>query len=203
MKLTWRGHACFAVESAGYRIMLDPYHEVTGLPDISGEANEALCSHFHHDHCYVEELTLLGGVSPFAVEKVASFHDDKQGALRGDNVMHILSAEGLRVAHLGDLGHMPDAEQEKMLAGLDVLLIPIGGTYTLDAAQAAELTKRLKPRMTVPMHYRKGSQGYEVLQTAEDFLQYFDESEICICEGNSIEVSAAALPRVAVLTYQG
>ena len=203
MKITWRGHACFAIESAGYRIMLDPYHEVTGLPDISGEVNEVLCSHFHRDHSYVEELTILGGVSPFTVEKVDCFHDDQQGALRGTNVIHILSAEGVRVAHLGDLGHMPEEELEKKLTGLDVLLIPIGGTYTLSAEQAAELVKRLKPRMTIPMHYRKGSQGYEVLQTVEEFLQYFDGETICHCDGNSMEVGEAALPAVAVLTYRG
>jgi len=203
MKLTWRGHACFAAESADYRILLDPYHEVVGLPDIAGETNEVLCSHFHRDHGYVEELTILGGESPFAVDKVDTFHDDQQGALRGTNVIHILSADGVRVAHLGDLGHMPDEEQEKKLMGLDALLIPIGGTYTLDADQAAELVKRLKPRMAIPMHYRKGSMGYEVLQTVEEFLCHFDKEEICLCEGNSIEVSKDVLPSIAVLTYQG
>lgn len=203
MKLTWRGHACFEVESGGYRILLDPYHEVVGLPDIAGEANEVLCSHFHRDHGYVEELKILGGVSPFTVEEIATFHDDQQGALRGTNTVRVFSADGVRVAHLGDLGHMPDAQQMAKLAGLDALMIPIGGTYTLDAAQAAELVKQLKPRMTIPMHYRKGGMGYEVLQTLEDFLCHFENAEICYCDGNSVTVTTEALPDIAIPVYQG
>jgi len=202
MKLTWRGHACFAIESGGYSILVDPYHEVEGLPDISGEANEVLCSHFHRDHSYVDGVKVLGGQSPFAVEKMETFHDDQEGALRGTNVVHIFSAEGLRVAHLGDLGHVPGEEHLEKLTGLDALLIPVGGTYTLDAVQAAALAKRLKPRMVIPMHYRKGSMGYAVLQTVEEFLCRFEEAEICRCEGNSIEVTDGPLPVVAVLTYQ-
>lgn len=203
MKLTWHGHACFAIESGGYRILVDPYHEVEGLPDISGEANEVCCSHFHRDHSYVDEVKVLGGTSPFAVEELDTFHDEEMGALRGKNTVRIFSADGVRVAHLGDLGHVPCEEQLKNLTGLDALLIPVGGTYTLDAEQAAALTKTLRPRMVIPMHYRKGAMGYAVLQTAEEFLAHFSEEEICRCEGNSIEVTKDELPAVAVLTYQG
>ena len=203
MKLTWRGHACFEVESGDYRIMLDPYHEVTGLPDIIGEANEVLCSHGHHDHSYVEKVHILGGESPFTVEELHTFHDDKAGALRGENTIHILSAEGLRLAHLGDLGHMLSDEQAKKLTGCDVLLIPIGGTYTLDAAQAAELTKQLKPRVTVPMHYRDGKLGYEVLENVDDFLKHFDGVPICRSEENHLVIDEKTAEQIAVLQYRG
>jgi len=203
MKITWRGHACFVVESSGYCIMLDPYHEVTGLEDISGEANEVLCSHGHHDHCYVEKVRIMDGVSPFAVERLDTFHDDREGALRGKNTIHILEAERLRVVHLGDLGHMPSEEQEKKLAGCDVLMIPIGGTYTLDSAQAALLTKRLKPRVVIPMHYRDGKLGYEVLECVDSFLRHFPDAEIHHSEENSLIIDQTTAEQIAVLRYQG
>lgn len=105
MKLTLLGHSCFAVESGGYRVVLDPYY-VESYPPLHTSANEVLCSHHHLDHDFVEavELTPRGG-SPFTVETVQAFHDDQGGALRGTNTIHVLAAEGLRVVHLGDLGH--------------------------------------------------------------------------------------------------
>ena len=105
MKLTLLGHSCFAVESGGYRVVLDPYY-VESYPPLHTSANEVLCSHHHRDHDFVEavELTPRGG-SPFTVETVQAFHDDQGGALRGTNTIHVLAAEGLRVVHLGDLGH--------------------------------------------------------------------------------------------------
>ena len=111
MKLTWLGHSCFAVESGGYRVVLDPYY-VESYPPLHTSANEVLCSHHHRDHDYVDavELTPRGG-SPFTVETVQAFHDDQGGALRGTNTIHILAAEGLRVVHLGDLGHELSEEQ--------------------------------------------------------------------------------------------
>ena len=206
LKLTWLGHACFALEAENYRILLDPYAPgyVPGLGMVKTSANKVLCSHQHADHAWQGIPVPLNEIHcPFTITAIPSFHDDAMGSKRGLNTIHVIEYNGLRVAHLGDLGHMPEEELEKKLTGLDVLLIPIGGTYTLSAAQAAELTKRLKPRMTIPMHYRKGSQGYEVLQTVEEFLQYFDGETICRCDGNSMEVGEAALPAVAVLTYQG
>ena len=97
MKLTWLGHSCFAVESGGYRVVLDPYY-VESYPPLHTSANEVLCSHHHRDHDFVEavELTPRGG-SPFTVETVQAFHDDQGGALRGTNTVHVLAAEGLRV----------------------------------------------------------------------------------------------------------
>ena len=111
MKLTWLGHSCFAVESGGYRVVLDPYY-VESYPPLHTSANEVLCSHHHRDHDYVEAVELTPrGDSPFTVETVQAFHDDQGGALRGTNTIHILAAEGLRVVHLGDLGHELSGEQ--------------------------------------------------------------------------------------------
>ena len=185
MKLTWLGHSCFAVESGGYRVVLDPYY-VESYPPLHTSANEVLCSHHHRDHDFVEavELTPRGG-SPFTVETVQAFHDDQGGALRGTNTIHVLAAEGLRVVHLGDLGHELSGEQLAPLRSCDALLIPVGGFYTIDAETARRVADAIAPRVIVPMHYRHGSHGYDVIATAEDFLRLYPADEVHCLDGSS------------------
>ena len=148
MKLTWLGHSCFAVESGGYRVVLDPYF-VESYPPLHTSANEVLCSHHHRDHDYVDavELTPRGG-SPFTVETVQAFHDDQGGALRGTNTIHVLAAEGLRVVHLGDLGHELSGEQLAPLRGCDALY-PADEVHCLDGS-SFELTPDAPRGVIVP-----------------------------------------------------
>ena len=117
MKLIWNGHACFTLESEDYRIVLDPY-TLEVYPPLSVEADEALCSHGHRDHCHTEAVTFrTDGKSPFAVRKLATFHDGEKGALRGENTVHIIDGEGMRIVHCGDLGHLLSGEQLAALLG--------------------------------------------------------------------------------------
>ena len=132
MKLTWMGHACFLLEQDGYRIVTDPYTGVEGYPPLHAEAHAIFSSHHHFDHNAVHCVKLLPGKdSPFTVREVAACHDDQGGALRGTNTIHVLAAEGLRVVHLGDLGHELSGEQLAPLRGCDALLITVGGFYTI------------------------------------------------------------------------
>ena len=95
MELIWRGHSCFVLRIGSFRLMLDPYKEVPGLPDIAGDTVDAvLCSHGHRDHSYTDALHILGGAAPFGCERIATFHDGEGGALRGVNTVHRLTAEG-------------------------------------------------------------------------------------------------------------
>lgn len=177
MKLTWLGHSCFLVEQDGYRIVLDPYTEVTGHADIRAEAHEVLCSHQHFDHNAVEGVTLLEKrESPFTIRKVETCHDEQGGALRGENTIHILSAGGVSVAHMGDLGHQLTAEQLEKLGNVDGILIPVGGTYTVDAEGAKQVCDAVNPKWVIPMHYRHGSHGFPVLLTVEEFAQLWPET---------------------------
>ncbi|MBE6996458.1 MAG: hypothetical protein E7429_07035, partial [Ruminococcaceae bacterium] len=151
MKLTWLGHACFAVEQDGYTIILDPYTGVPGHADIHTEAHAVLCSHGHFDHAAVDGVALLGEKkNPFTIRAVDTFHDEQGGALRGENRIHILAAGGVTVAHLGDLGHPLTAEQLAAVGRVDGVLIPVGGTYTLDAAGAKAVCDALHPKWVVP-----------------------------------------------------
>lgn len=187
MKLTWLGHACFLVEQDGYRIVLDPYTEVVGHADVRTQAHEVLCSHQHFDHNAVDGVTLLPGrTSPFTVRTVKTCHDDQGGVLRGENTIHILTAGGVTVAHLGDLGHQLTQEQLEAIGSVDGVLIPVGGTYTVDALGAKQVCEAIRPKWVIPMHYRHGSYGFPVLLTVEDFAALW--SEVIRLDGVELEV---------------
>lgn len=174
LKLTWLGHACFALEAEGYRILLDPYSPdyVPGLGRVELSAHKVLCSHDHADHGWKEGIPApLNEIPcPFTIRTMPVFHDDQMGSLRGLNTIHVLEYNGIRVAHLGDLGHDLDDDQIEELGKLDAVLLPIGGTYTLNCQQASDLADRLQVKTVIPMHYRRGDMGFEVLQTLQEFL---------------------------------
>ena len=173
LKLTYLGHACFSLEAEGYRIVLDPYEPdyVPGLGTVEVSANRVLCSHQHNDHCWPGMPVLLNEIScPFTIKTMPVFHDDQMGTLRGLNTIHVIEYNGIRVAHLGDLGHDLDDDQIEELGELDVVLIPVGGTYTLDCQQASDLADKLNVKTVIPMHYRRDAMGFEVLQTLQEFL---------------------------------
>ncbi len=130
-----------------------------------------LCSHEHRDHNGKEAVTLRQGMnSPFTVRTIDTWHDDQQGTLRGSNLIHILDDGQFTVAHLGDLGCELMQSQIEELEGLDALLIPVGGYYTIDAVQARAVVEKLRPNITVPMHYRGENFGYDVLETVDAFV---------------------------------
>ncbi len=180
MKLTWMGHACFAIESGGYTLILDPYADgtVPGLDNLREKANRVLCSHEHFDHAGREAVEELGGEGPLTVETLETFHDDAQGTLRGPNKIFVIRDGTARVAHLGDLGCRPAPEQMEALKNLDAILIPVGGFFTIDGTLAAELTKELNPRMVIPMHYRDDEKGFgfDKISTLDPFADAMGES---------------------------
>ena len=202
MTITWLGHACFALESGGYRVVIDPYQGVEGLPDISAEANAVFCSHQHGDHAYTAGVHLTEkGPSPFTVREAATCHDDQGGSLRGPNTVRCFTAEGLTVTHLGDLGHLLTAEQVQAIGPCDALLIPVGGYYTIDAPTAKAVAEQLRPRVIIPMHYRFGSRGLPVIGTAEDFTALYPAGFVRRYDTSTLTLTAETEPQVAVLAY--
>lgn len=203
MMITWLGHACFALESGGYRIVIDPYRDVEGLPDIQTEADAVYCSHGHYDHAHTEGVHLRQGhSSPFTVDTVDTWHDNQDGAQRGSNQVRRFTAEGQTVVHLGDLGHLLSQAQIAAIAPCDALLIPVGGTYTLDAAGAQAVVEQLHPKVIIPMHYRDGKRGIQVLDPVEKFLTAFSTEQICRLESNTFQLTPDTPPQVVVFTYQ-
>ena len=164
MKLEYLGHACFKITLAnGLVWVTDPYDGSVGLARPGVKADVTTLSHGHYDHNCLDALDGAGEVLSKAgtyqvggakFTLIKRYHDDVQGAKRGENLLTICEADGLKVCHAGDLGHQPDAELIAQLSGLNALMLPIGGTYTLDGPGAARAVRAIAPRAVIPMHYR-------------------------------------------------
>ena len=184
------GHAEFLLETAGgMRIVTDPYDESTGYPVRRLKADAALVSHGHHDHNAVETLEDLqmtvdkDGEFMLAPEvkvtAIKGFHDDAMGSKRGETLLFLLETEGLRIVHLGDLGSALNAEQLDVLKNPDVLMIPVGGFYTIDAKQAKETAEQLGARVILPMHYKTQYNRDWPISGPEPFAGQFDKTDVC------------------------
>lgn len=176
MTLTWYGHACFLIESAQGSVIFDPYSpaSVPGLRLPALMADAVICSHGHRDHNFAAGVRLTGNTGAYKLTQVSCWHDAEGGMRRGENLISIIEAEGLRLAHMGDIGHMPTDAQLSKIGRVDVLLIPVGGYYTIDARTAHEIVRVLSPRVTVPMHYRGAGFGYDEIVPVDDFLALSD-----------------------------
>lgn len=173
LKITWKGHACFEFTCGDHTAVIDPYREVPGYPPLALEAGEVYASHTQHDdHGYFEAVKLVAqpGKSPFKVTTVDTFHDPEGGALRGRNKITLIEAGGVRLAHFGDLGHELSDEQLEAVKGSDIIMIPVGGFYTIDGVQAARLAEATGAKLIVPMHFRSGDKGFDVIDTPDAFM---------------------------------
>ncbi len=199
--IKWHGHSCFSVTADNYTIVLDPFADgsVPGLGNIRPEANSVLCSHYHSDHGCTDVVTVTEKENnPFRILKIDTYHDDAQGTKRGENRIHILEAHGLRLVHFGDLGCMLTPEQRELLKKADVVMIPIGGFYTIDAEQAKEIVSTLAPNVVIPMHYRSDTFGYPVIGRLEEFTKYYHN--LVNYDTDTIEISKETKAQTAILT---
>ncbi len=202
MRITSHGHSCFLIESDGYSLVLDPYSDntVPGLPSLRLKADAVLCSHDHFDHNFSGAVELSGRSCPFKITKLPVFHDTEGGAKRGCSTIHIIEHGDLRAAHLGDLGHPLSSDQLRSLSGLDVIMIPVGGFYTVDAAAAKRTADEIGAPVVIPMHYRVGKRGFDVIGTLEDYLSLCDD---VVYAGRSIEIIKGMKKQTAVVDVDG
>ena len=180
MILKYMGHAFFTMTlENGTTIAIDPYGDFYSFPKRSVQADICLMSHHHHDHDGVQciqkgaqliDTTGVTKVKDVKITGVATWHDEVQGAKRGPNTFWVIEAEGLRIGHAGDLGHVPNAEQVRQIGRLDVLLLPVGGYYTIDASTAVEVCRLLQPVTAIPMHYRTQYDEDMPISRVQDFL---------------------------------
>ncbi len=165
LKVQWFGHACFLITSSdGKRVLTDPFNASVGYPVPSVEADVVLVSHSHGDHNNTAaakgnpKIVMTEGESSAAgitFLGVSSFHDNSGGSQRGKNIIFVWEMDGVRLAHLGDLGQ-PEltADQVAEIGKVDVIFIPVGGNYTIDAKQATKVMEQLSPKLVFPMHYK-------------------------------------------------
>ena len=205
MIITWIGHSCVKIEEDGYALVIDPYgiDTVPGLLPVKEKANKVLCSHEHSDHNYREGIEIVeSDGTPFEVTTINSYHDDAKGSLRGSNIIHIISDGNEKIAHLGDLGCILEAVQIDMLKNIDVLLIPIGGYYTIDAKKAYELCNKINPKLIIPLHFRDDELGfgYDVISTKGEFVELM--KDVKIVDSCSIDTKDNLDAKVIVLRPQ-
>ena len=207
MKLTWNGHSCFTLEAEEGTLVLDPYGDgqVPGLAPLRLTADMVLCSHEHRDHSAREVVTLTGRTPAFGVETISTYHSGEQGALRGENTIHIITAEGMRLAHLGDLGCELTAQQKDRLHRVDVLMLPVGGYCTISAHEARTLATPLCPRIIIPMHYRSATSGYrfgyDELGLLGNFTAVCPRESLVYYKGSTMEITKHTPGQTAILTY--
>ena len=215
MKMKWYGHAAFLLTSdKGLKIITDPYEPggfggAISYGKIPDEANVVLVSHDHADHNYVQGLpgkpTVIKGagvhrVKDLEIKGMAVYHDESKGAERGPNTIFCFTLDGLRVCHLGDLGHVLTAEEAKQIGPVDLLFIPVGGFYTIDPAQATQTAQKLNPRVMVPMHFKTPGCGFPLAEVKE-FTS--GKPAVKTLEVSEVELKKESLPRaseVIVLT---
>lgn len=208
MKIRWRGHASFIIEAEHQKIVTDPFSKKVGYPMLPLAADIVTISHEHYDHNASDTIKgtpqLVKGIGIHEIpgitfKGIASYHDRSAGRERGLNTIFKISAEGMDLVHLGDLGQALSAQQAKEIGNVDILLIPVGGKFTIDAGEAAEIVGKLKPRIVIPMHFATPHLSF-VLAPVEEFLSYYDK----VINKPYLEVDLATLgneTRIIVLDY--
>lgn len=184
MDISYLGHSSFKIKGRTVTLITDPFDsENVGIKFPKTEADIVTISHEHKDHNSLEKVdgvkNVIRGVGEYEIAGVSivgisSFHDDKEGTLRGKNIIYAIEMDDLRVVHMGDLGHELSDKIADSMGDIDILMIPVGGFYTIGPKEAAEIVKKLEPSFTIPMHFQDtglNSAIYKDLAKVDDFLE--------------------------------
>jgi len=203
MKIKWLGQASFVITSdTGIKIITDPYVAGGDLSygEIKESADIVIVSHEHSDHNNVASVrgtpevvkkATTVDIKGVGFKGIPCYHDDAGGKLRGNNTIFCFEVDGIRICHLGDLGHQLSAQQVAELGKVDILLIPVGGYYTIDAKVAAGVCDRLKPKVIIPMHYKTDKCAYPIAGV-DEFLR--GKEGVKRLDASEVEFKQAELP---------
>ncbi len=180
MKITWHGQSCFKIITKDATIVTDPFGKDIGLKPPRFEADIVTVSHDHSDHNNTSALRgspfIIDGPGEYELKGIAitginSYHDAKEGKERGLNTIFVMEVEEMRICHLGDLGQkkLTDSQLEEV-GEVDILMIPVGGVYTVDSEEAAAVINQIEPRIVIPMHYKVPGLNIK-LQEVDTFLK--------------------------------
>ena len=185
MKVKWYGHAAFLITSDnGTKIILDPYESGAyggqlSYGKIQDEADLVLTSHEHADHNDTKSLPgspqIIKGsgtktIKGISIKGIPTFHDPSKGSERGENTIFVLTVDEMKVCHLGDLGHILSEKELHEIGSVDILMIPVGGYFTIDAKEATRVAEQIKPRVLIPMHFKTSKCGFPIAPV-DDFLK--------------------------------
>jgi L-ascorbate metabolism protein UlaG (beta-lactamase superfamily) len=205
MKVKWLGHACFLITSRqGLRVITDPYAVGGGInySPIKETADVVVVSHDHDDHSNFSTVqgkpeVVKGDGTKTAkniqFKGIASYHDNSQGEQRGPNTVFCFTIDDMKLCHLGDLGHVLSPEQVTEIGAVDILFVPVGGFYTIDAPVASQVCDQLKPKIVIPMHFKTPKCAYPIAGV-EDFLK--GKKNVRKVGGSEVEFERGKLPAV-------
>lgn len=211
MDVTWLGHSCFRLRGRDAALVTDPCPKSTGYNISRPSADIVTVSHEHEDHNFVRGVAgtprVIRGpgeyeIAGVLVTGIRTYHDNQEGKRQGKNTVYVIEMDDIRICHLGDLGHIPTADQVEEMSGVDVLLAPVGGGGTLDAAAAAETVSLLAPRLVIPMHYATDASKGK-LEPLDRFLREMGAGEAT--PQQRLSVTRSGLPhemQVLVLDYK-
>ena len=184
MDITYLGHSSFKIKTKTAVVVTDPFDsETVGIKFPSTEADIVTISHKHSDHDAVGKISgqpkIVEGPGEYEIKEVSiigyqSFHDNKNGSERGKNTVYAFETEGLRIVHLGDLGHLLSDDLIGEIGSVDILMVPVGGTFTLSPKEAAEIANKIDPYYIIPMHYKipgMNENNFAGLEEKEVFLK--------------------------------
>lgn len=164
MEITWLGHSSFLIkDSKGKKILTDPFDDSVGYKIYEDESDLVTISHHHFDHSYTDSIKnnpeVIDKVGSFftcgiEIKGIPSYHDHCKGAKRGENTIYIITIDGYKICHLGDLGHELSKEDLDKIGDVDILLIPVGGNFTIDGKEAASIAKKINSHIVIPMHFK-------------------------------------------------
>jgi L-ascorbate metabolism protein UlaG (beta-lactamase superfamily) len=186
MEITWLGYSCFRLKGKNTTLITDPYSPGLGYKLEKTSANIITVSHEHPNHSSVQGIPgdhkviirpgeyEIGGV---LIIGVSTFHDADKGATLGKNNVFVIEIDDIAICHLGDLGHPLTNDQTEAIGNVDILLVPVGGGATVNAAQAAGIVRNLEPKVVIPMHYKTPELTVE-MDTAEKFLKEMGLTEV-------------------------
>lgn len=197
MKIQYLGHSCFRlISEMGTTIVCDPYSsDMVGLDMAAVRCDVVTMSHHHKDHDCMEsvlgspaelDIEVACCADDVAIKSLPTFHDEEKGAKRGKNLVFTFNIDGLNVVHMGDIG-CKDLDVVKNIYGCDVLMLPVGGVYTIDALNAKWYVDQVKPKMVLPMHYMTSSHKFQ-LDSLDEFLSLFDEKQIKRLNADSLNL---------------
>jgi L-ascorbate metabolism protein UlaG (beta-lactamase superfamily) len=166
MTISWYGHSCFKITNQGghLTIITDPFDKSIGLTPPRGNADIVTVSHDHYDHNNIKTIAndpfIINGPGEYEIKGIRiigcpSYHDEKQGQERGTNTIYLIEIDEIRICHLGDFGQSKLFDSQLETIGqVDILIIPVGGTYTIGAREAMKIAEQIEPLLIIPMHYK-------------------------------------------------
>lgn len=206
MDIYYLGHSCFKIKTREVTIITDPFNpESLGIKFPPVEADIVTISHEHSDHNYLEKIIgnpiVIRGPGEYEIKGVKiyginTYHDDQNGAKFGSNTVYNIKAEGISLLHLGDLGHKLKPETIERLNSPDILFIPTGGYYTINANIASEIVSLLEPKIVLPMHFKTTKTSADFsnnLETVAEFLKTMRKENIT--PQNKLHITKESLPQ--------